>query len=133
MPKFTRFPDADEMIVNATPGDVAGNTGRSAKYHLGWKWYVNGLRMHEYLRELKEVFEPYKGVVVGEMPHVSDIDEIIKTVGHKDGELRMIFIFDVFDLDNVPRQGRLALGDWEVRDLVKSIENWQTLIIEREV
>ena len=83
--------------------------------------------MHEYLRELKEeVLEPYKAVTVGEMPRVSDIDEIIKRWGRRDGELKMIFTFDVVDLDNVPGQGRMALGDWEVRDLTKPIEKWQT-------
>ena len=57
--KDQRFPDADETIVNATSGDAAGNKGGSAKYHPGWKWYVNGPRMHEYLWELKkEVLEP---------------------------------------------------------------------------
>ena len=40
--------------------------------------------MHEYLRELKEeVLEPYKAVTVGEMPRVSDIDEIIKRWGRR--------------------------------------------------
>ena len=131
--KDQRFPDADETIVNATSGDAAGNTGGSAKYQPGWKWYVNGPRLHEYLRELKkEVLEPHKAVTVGEMPRVSDIDEIIKTVGQKDGELNMIFIFDVVDLDNVPGQGRMALRDWEVRDLVEPIVKWQTLMIERK-
>ena len=131
--KDQRFPDADETIVNATSDDSAGNTGGSAEYHPGWKWYVNGPRMHEYLRELeKEVLEPYKAVTVGEMPGVSDIDEIIKTVGQKDGELKMIFIFDIVDLDNVPGQGRMALRNWEMRDLVKPIEKWQTVMIERE-
>ena len=131
--KDQRFPDADQTIVNATSGDAAGNKGGSAKYHPGWKWYVNGPRMHEYLRELKkEILEPYKAVTVGEMPGVSDIDEIIKTVGQKDGELSMIFIFDVVDLDNVPGQGRMALRDWEVRDLVKPIEKWQNMMIEWE-
>ena len=131
--KDQRFPDADETIVNATSGDAAGHTGGSAKYQPGWKWYVNGPRLHEYLRELKkEVLDPYKAITVGEMPHVSDIDEIIKTVGQKNGELNMIFIFDVVDLDNVPGQKRMALRNWEVRDLVKPIVKWQTLMIERE-
>ena len=131
--KDQRFPDADETIVNATSGDAAGNTGGSAKYQPGWKWYVNGPRLHEYLRELKkEVLEPYKAITVGEMPHVSDIDEIIKTVGQKDGELNMIFIFDVVDLDNVPGQEQMALHDWEVQDLVKPIVKWQTLMIEQK-
>ena len=35
-------------------------------------------------------------------------------MGQKDGELKMIFTFDVVDLDNVPGQGRMALGDWAI-------------------
>ena len=131
--KDPRFPDADETLADAVPGNVVGNTGRSAKYHPGSKWYINGPRMHEYLQEIKkEVLEPYKAVTVGEMPGVSDIDEIIKTVGQKDGELNMIFIFDVVDLDNVPGHGRMVLRDWKVRDMVKPIEKWQSVMIERE-
>ena len=122
--KDQRFPDADETLVNATSG---------AKYHPGWEWYANGPRLHEYLRELKkELLEPYKTVTVGEMPHVSDIDEIIKTVAQKDGELNMIFIFDVVDVDDVPGQGRMALRHWEVRELVEPIVKWQTVMIERK-
>lgn len=66
------------------------------------------------------------------MPSVSDIDEIIKTVGQKDGELKMIFNFDVVVLDNVPGQELWALRDCEMRDLVKPIEKWQTVMVERE-
>ena len=130
--KDQRFPDAKETIVNATSGDAAANTGGSAKYHSGWAGYANGPRLHEFLRALKkEVLEPYKAVTVGEMPRVNDIDEIIKTVRQKDGELNMIFIFDVVDLDNAPGQGRMALRDWAVRNMVRPIVKWQTLMIER--
>ena len=131
--KDQNFPDAEETAINATSGHAIDQKGTSAKYHPGWKWFVNGPRMHEFLRELKrEVLEPYKAITVGEMPRVSEIDEIIKTVGQSEGELNMIFIFDVVDLDNVPGQGRLALSEWGVRDFVKPIEKWQTLMIERE-
>ena len=130
--KDQRFPDADETIVNASSGGDPGN-GSRPKYHPGSKWYTNGPRMHEYLREIKkEVLEPHKAVTVGEMPGISDIDEIIKVVGQKDGELNMIFIFDVVDVDDVPGQGRMALHEWKVRDMVKPIEKWQTAMIERE-
>ena len=129
--KDQRFPDADETIVNASSGQDAGKGG-VPKYHPGTKWYTNGPRMHEYLREIKnEVLEPYKAVTVGEMPEVSDIDEIIKVVGQKDGELSMIFIFDVVNIDNVPGQGRMALQEWKVQDLVKPLEKWQSVMIER--
>ena len=73
--KGQRFPDANETILNK---------GGSAKYHPGWKWYVNGPPAYEYLRELKEEdLEPYKAVTVAEMPRVSDIDEIIKQWGKR--------------------------------------------------
>ena len=124
--KDQRFPDADETV------GYNGGIGGPVKYHPGSKWYINGPRMHEYLRELKrEVLEPYKAVTVGEMPGVSDIDEILKTVGQKDGELNMIFIFDVVDVDDVPGQGRMALQEWTVKDLVKPIDKWQSVMIER--
>lgn len=52
-------------------------------------------------------------------------------MAQKDGELNLIFIFDVVDIDNIPGQGRMALRDWEMRDLVKPIEKWQTMMIKR--
>ena len=117
--KDQRFPDAD--VTN--PG---------VDYQPGTKWYTNGPRMHEYLRELKkEVLEPYKTVTVGEMPKVNDINEILRTVSQKDGELNMIFIFDVVDIDNVPGQGRVSRREWEVEEMVKPIDKWQSVMIER--
>ena len=128
--KDQRFPDADETIVAEFPSTRKVDQPR---YYPGSKWYINGPRMHEFLRELKrEVLEPYKAISVGEMPGVSDLDEILKTVGQKDGELKMIFIFDVMDVDNVPGRGLLALRDWTVRDLVKPIEKWQIVMLERD-
>ena len=125
--KDQRFPDADS--TNAKKG---GGIGGPVYYQPGSKWYVNGPRMHEFLQELKrEVLEPYKAVTVGEMPGVSDIEEILKTVRQKGGELDMIFIFDIVDIDNVPGQGRMALKEWEVKELAAPIDKWQTVIIER--
>ena len=60
-------------------------------------------------------WKPYKAVTAGEMPRISDVDEIIKTMSQKDGELKMMYIFDVVNLDTLPGQGRMALRDWEVR------------------
>ena len=128
--KDQSFPDADETITIKPP--KSGKEGQT-KYHPGWKWYINGPRMHEFHQELKrEVLEPYKAITVGEMPRVSDADEVLKTVGQRDGNLKMMFIFDVVDVDNVPGQGRLALNEWTLRDIVKPIEKWQRLMTERD-
>ena len=122
--KDPRFPDAEE-----TNSDVAGNM---VKYHPGTKWYTNGPHMHEYLQEIKrEVLQPFRAVTVGEMPNISDIDEIAKTVHETDGDLNMIFIFDVVDVDNIPGQGRMVLRDFKPKDWVAPIIKWQRAMIER--
>ena len=119
--KDQRFPDADPVL------------GPDTKYHPGSKYYVNGPRMHEYLKEIKQkVLDKHGAVTVGEMPGVSDIDEILRTVRSKDGELNMIFIFDAVDIDNVPGQVRMSLHDWSVKDLNRIIPKWQRAMIERD-
>ena len=124
--KDQRFPDAEETNLD----DV---TGEKLKYHPGTKWYTNGPRMHEYLQEIKrKVLEPYHAVTVGEMPDVSDIDEIIRTVHEDDGDLNMIFIFDIVDVDNVPGQSRMALRDFKPKDWVAPIIKWQRAMLERD-
>ncbi len=119
--KDQRFPDAEPTM------------GPDARYHPGSKYYINGPRMHEYLRELKrKVLAPHKAITVGEMPNISSIPEIIKTVGAKDGELNMIFIFDIVDIDNVPHQGRMNLQPWTPADLVEPITKWQRAMLDHD-
>ena len=57
------------------------------------------------------------------MPDVSDEEEILRTVGAKTEELRMILIFDLVDIDkpNV----RMALKPWDVREMKAIITRWQ--------
>lgn len=119
--KDQRFPDAEPVL------------GPDRKYHPGSEYYVNGPRMHEYLQEIKhKVLQKHGAITVGEMPGVSDIDEILRTVRSGSGELNMIFIFDVVDIDNVPGQVRMTLYDWSVKDLNRVITKWQRAMIERD-
>ena len=64
------------------------------------------------------------------MPGVSDIDEILRTVGSKAGELNMIFIFDVVDIDK-PNVG-MALKPWDVHEFKRLISKWQRAMIEHD-
>ena len=119
--KDQRFPDAEPSL------------GPGFKYHPGRKYYVNGPRMHEYLQEIKQkVLQKHGAITVGEMPGVSDIDEIIRTVGRKNGELNMIFIFDVVDIDNVHAKVRMTLQEWSVKDLARVISKWQRAMYEHD-
>lgn len=119
--KDQRFPDAEPVL------------GPDRKYHPGGKYFVNGPRMHEYLQEIKHnVLEKYGAITVGEMPGVRDVDEIVRTVKSGTGELNMIFIFDIVDIDNVPGKVRMTLQDWSVKDLGRIVSKWQRVMRERD-
>ncbi len=118
----------DQRFLDAEPA-----LGPDHTYHPGGKYYVNGPRMHEYLQEIKQkVLQKFGAITVGEMPGVSDIDEIIRTVGSKSGELNMIFIFDVVEIDTQPGNVRMTLHEWSVKDLAKAVSKWQRAMLEHD-
>ena len=117
--KVQTFPDADSSI----PGK---------KWQPGNKYYANGPRMHEYLKQIKtEVLDKYDTMTVGEMPWVSDSEEIIRVVNQQDGELNMIFIFDICEIAIRPGQDQFSMRKWTINDLKKLINKYQRLMIER--
>ena len=118
--KVQTFPDAEPVLPDH-------------KYHSGRNYYVNGPKMHDYLKEMyRHVLSKYDAITVGEMPGVSDIDEVLRSVNSKAGELNMIFIFDIVDLDNVPGQFRFTIQRWSLKDLRRIINKWQHAMIERD-
>ena len=103
------------------------------QYFPGTKYYHNGPRMHEYLQEIKQkVLNKYGAITVGEMPHVNDIQEIIRTVGSKSGELNMIFIFDVVELDTPKEFPRMNIRKFTTKEMVAPISKWQKAMIEND-
>lgn len=118
-------------LISKVPGypDAEIVLSEGHKYQPGMKYFVNGPRLHEYLQEMhREVLSKYDTLTVGEMPGVSDEKEILRTVGAEAGELRMIFIFDLVDIDkpNV----RMALKQWDVKEMKSIITRWQRIMIE---
>lgn len=111
----------------------APSLDKDRKYHPGGKYYVNGPRMHEYLREIHDkVLLKYHAITVGEMPGVSDINEIIRTVGSKSGELNMIFIFDIVAIDDIENGVRMTLQPWTVKDIRRIVDKWQKAMLEHD-
>lgn len=118
--KVTTYPDAPIVLDPATH-----------KYQPGVQFFTNGPKLHDYLQEMyREVLSKHDTMTVGEMPGVSDESEILRTVGANSGELRMIFIFDLVDIDkpNV----RMALKPWDVKEMKSIISRWQRVMIERD-
>ncbi|KAF2473650.1 alpha-glucosidase-like protein maltase [Lindgomyces ingoldianus] len=101
--KVQSFPDAPVSVPTHT-------------YQPGDKFYANGPRLHEYLREInREVLAKYDTLTVGEMPFVRDDDEILRVVGATSNSLNMIFAFDL-----------------DARDIGKIVNRLQRLMIERD-
>ncbi|KAH8882214.1 trehalose-6-phosphate hydrolase [Thozetella sp. PMI_491] len=117
--KVPGYPEADVVL------------GPGHKYHPAFKHFVNGPRLHEYMSEMhREVLSKYDTITVGEMPGVSDENEILRTVGANAGELRMIFIFDLVDIDKP--DVRMALKPWDVKEMKSIITRWQRVMIEKD-
>lgn len=117
--KVQTFPDAEIF-------------DKKDKYQPGDKFYANGPRLHEYLREINEkVLSKYDSITVGEMPFVRDEDEVLRVVGEERHELNMIFIFEIVDISNEPGGPRLTLHPWKVKDLRHIVSKWQNVMRER--
>lgn len=119
--KDPRYPDVDPI------------PGSPRKYFPGTKYFANGPRMHEYLQEIKQkVLIKHNAITVGEMPCVNDVQEILRTVGSQNGELNMIFIFDIVELDTPKGFPRMNLCSFTVKEMAAPITRWQKAMIEHD-
>lgn len=62
---------------------------------LGLEHYANGPRLHEYLKVIGGVLREYDAFSVGDMGHLTDLDEVLRSVGADRGELAMVFHFEM--------------------------------------
>lgn len=57
--------------------------------------FANGPRLHEHLKGLGKMFKAHGVFSVGEMPFARDKYEVLQVVAPREGELDMIFQFDM--------------------------------------
>ncbi|MEW9111097.1 MAG: alpha-glucosidase [Cytobacillus gottheilii] len=111
---ISKDPDFPEGEKN--PGDAYGNGGQH---------YINGPRIHEYLREMnQEVLSKYDVLTVGEMPGAAPEDAQIYT-NPENQELNMVFTFEHMDLDS-KNGDKWSFTDLHLQDLKENFEKWQT-------
>jgi len=102
-----------------------GPKGEGQLYGDGGKYFVNGPRIHEFLKEMnREVLSQYDIMTVGEMPGASthDAREYTNPENH---ELNMIFTFEHMNFDCV-NGDKWNLKPLYLPDLKKNLEKWQT-------
>ncbi|KAI8670191.1 Alpha-glucosidase-like protein maltase [Fusarium keratoplasticum] len=120
-------------LISKVPTFPDGLVIDGAKSYVGKESYINGPRLHEYLQEMnREVLSKYDCTTVGEMPGVSDTNEVLRVVSPKQKELHMIFIFDLVDIDNSPGSPRMSLEPWSVKDVRSITTKWQRVMSEED-
>ncbi|MEW4271941.1 alpha,alpha-phosphotrehalase [Priestia megaterium] len=107
--KDQRFLDDDGSVA---PGD-------------GRKFYTDGPRVHEYMREMnQEVFSKYDSMTVGEMSSTT-VDHCIQYSHPDRDELSMTFNFHHLKVD-YPNGEKWALADFDFIKLKEILSTWQT-------
>ncbi len=89
---------------------------------VGFKYYANGPRVHEYLQEMNRlVLSKYDIMTVGETPFVTP--EIAKLyVEYDRNELNMLFHFEHMDMDC--SGSKWNIKPWKLTDLKKIMYKW---------
>ncbi|MFZ5351981.1 MAG: glycoside hydrolase family 13 protein [Bacillota bacterium] len=115
--------DVINLISKAPELPDAGDTGSELQW--GGEYFVNGPRIHEYLREMhREVMSAYDVLTVGETVNVTP-ELAVSFSGDDSEQLDMVFQFNhmVLGLRNgtkwYPEQ-------WKLKDLKTIITEWQT-------
>ncbi|KAK6345777.1 hypothetical protein TWF718_007683 [Orbilia javanica] len=113
-------------VVSKTPGlPDAPITVESSKYQPAMMHYANGPRLHEHLRGLRAILDQYDAFSVGEMPFVSDPEDILQAVGASRKELNMIFQFDIVEMDS-SASNKFTIVPWSLQNLRDIVAKWQT-------
>lgn len=106
----------DQRFLN-DDGSIAPGDGR--------KFYTDGPRVHEYMREMnQEVFSKYDSMTVGEMSSTT-VDHCIQYSHPDRGELSMTFNFHHLKVD-YPNGEKWALADFDFIKLKEILSTWQT-------
>lgn len=91
------------------------------------RYYANGPRVHEFLREMhEEVLCKYDIMTVGEGPGI-DLKNGADYVGESRKELNMIFHFGHMFIDNGPG-GKYDRVKWLLTDFKRVFNEWDTLL-----
>jgi oligo-1,6-glucosidase len=111
-------------FISKVPCLPDGEVKEGAIYGDGGPYFVNGPKIHEYLREMNEkVLSNYDILTVGEMPGASTADAVIYT-NPDNKEINMIFTFEHMGLDSGPTE-KWDLKPLNLVDLKENLTKWQ--------
>ena len=97
----------------------------------GFEQVVNGPRLKEFLLEMKEqVLRHHDCITVGEAPF-ANTQVALDITDAQTGALNMLFQFDHVGLDTEPGQPKWKFRPLDLRDLKRSLSQWQLELADR--
>ncbi|KAL0948078.1 hypothetical protein HGRIS_010701 [Hohenbuehelia grisea] len=103
------------------------------EYQQAGMYYVNGPRVHEFVKELNtQVLSHYDAMTVGETPYTDSVDEIAAYVLPQNKELNMVFQFEHMVVDTTlvgesKDPNPFLVRKWELPEFKDIIFRWQLL------
>ena len=112
-------------LISKHPEFPNGEVNQGQRFGDGSPYYMNGPKIHDYLKEMnEEVLSKYDVLTVGEMPGVTPEDAKHYT-NPLNKELNMVFTFEHMSLDSGPYE-KWDLKPLDLVDLKENFEKWQT-------
>jgi len=117
--------------ISKVPGlPNAPITNPKEYYQPAGMMYVNGPRVHEFIKEMDaNVLSKYDDIMtVGEVPMTQDMDALAEYVLPANHELNMVFQFQLMEIDASGPKGNLRHLEprqWTVKELCDVISRWQ--------
>jgi len=116
-------------------------TNEGEAYQPATQLCCNGPRIHEYLLEVREVFERYGAVSAGEIPFTCGREEVLPYVSGEGKQLDVVFQFDVVGVGmGGGRKYDVEPRDWTlpdlksafslVQDTLKNSDAWTAIFLE---
>jgi oligo-1,6-glucosidase len=114
-------------FISKEPGLPDGEVHEGQVYGDGSPYFMNGPRIHEFLKEMNhEVLSRYPVMTVGEMPGAT-LEDAIQYTDPDSHEVNMIFTFEHMDLDSA-QEGKWNLKPLNLVDLKENIAKWQVAL-----
>jgi oligo-1,6-glucosidase len=115
-------------MISKVPGLPDAPVVSDERYQWGGQYFIQGPRLVEYLREMREkVLSKYDVFTVGETPGVTT-EHAVDITHEEAGSLNMLFQFEHMDLaprNVLAKMGKWHVGPWDLLELKQVMTRWQ--------
>lgn len=114
-------------LMSKHPDFPNGNVVNDEPYQSGSEFWASGPKIHDYMREMRTVFDHYDAMTVGELGITNDEESVGKFVAKDRRELNMVFTGDFTDMDFGVNE-KYGPGEFHPRKIRHLTNMWQTFM-----